>query len=67
MFAVALFGPVHWLSVAVLAPACLVGGVASAKLADRLHPNAFRAVVIVFGVGAGANDAAHPEYREDLK
>ncbi|MFI7664823.1 sulfite exporter TauE/SafE family protein [Nocardia sp. NPDC049526] len=54
VFAVALFGPVHWLSVVVLAPACLVGGVAGAKLADRLHPNAFRAVVIIFGMGAGA-------------
>ncbi|WP_405138588.1 sulfite exporter TauE/SafE family protein [Nocardia sp. NBC_01388] len=53
MIAVALFGPVHWLSVLVLAPACLLGGVAGAKLADRLRPGAFRALVIVFGVGAG--------------
>ncbi|MFC9894757.1 sulfite exporter TauE/SafE family protein [Nocardia sp. NPDC127579] len=52
--AVALFGPVQWLAVAVLAPACLLGGVAGARLADRLRPSAFRAVVIVFGVGAGA-------------
>ncbi|WP_158675729.1 sulfite exporter TauE/SafE family protein [Nocardia stercoris] len=51
--AVALFGPVHWLAVAVLAPACLLGGVAGAKLADRLRPKAFRTLVIVFGVGAG--------------
>lgn len=53
MVAVALFGPVEWWSVAVLAPACLLGGVAGAKLSDRLQPGAFRAIVIVFGVGAG--------------
>ncbi|GAB0102834.1 sulfite exporter TauE/SafE family protein [Nocardia sp. JMUB6875] len=51
--AVALFGPVQWWAVAVLAPACLLGGVAGARLADRLRPGVFRAVVIVFGVGAG--------------
>lgn len=53
MIAVALFGPVQWTAVLVLAPACLLGGVAGAKVADRLRPGAFRAVVIVFGVGAG--------------
>lgn len=53
MVAVALFGPVEWLYVAVLAPACLLGGVAGAKISDRLRPGVFRAVVIVFGVGAG--------------
>ncbi|MEU1984828.1 sulfite exporter TauE/SafE family protein [Nocardia sp. NPDC019395] len=53
MIAVALFGPVEWWSVAVLAPACLVGGTVGAKIADRLRPGAFRAVVIVFGAGAG--------------
>ncbi|MEV0247778.1 sulfite exporter TauE/SafE family protein [Nocardia sp. NPDC050712] len=53
MIAVALFGPVHWLSVAVLAPACLLGGVLGAKLSDRLHPSVFRAVVVLFGTGAG--------------
>lgn len=51
--AVALFGPVEWWSVAVLAPACLAGGTVGAKIADRLRPGAFRAVVIVFGAGAG--------------
>jgi uncharacterized membrane protein YfcA len=60
VFAVVLFGPVHWLSVAVLAPAGLVGGVAGAKLADRLHPNAFRAMVIIFGVGAGTISSQIP-------
>ena len=51
--AVALFGPVEWWSVAVLAPACLVGGTVGAKIADKLRPGVFRAVVIVFGAGAG--------------
>ncbi|NKY58467.1 sulfite exporter TauE/SafE family protein [Nocardia flavorosea] len=51
--AVALFGPVEWWSVAVLAPACLAGGMLGAKIADRLRPGVFRAVVIVFGAGAG--------------
>lgn len=53
MVAVALFGPVQWLSVLVLAPACLLGGVTGARVSDRLRPGAFRAVVITFGVGAG--------------
>lgn len=53
MVAVALFGPVEWTAVLALAPACLLGGVAGAKISDRLRPGAFRAVVIVFGVGAG--------------
>ncbi|MEU4840728.1 sulfite exporter TauE/SafE family protein [Nocardia testacea] len=51
--AVAVFGPVDWWSVAILAPACLLGGTVGAKIADRLRPGAFRAVVIVFGAGAG--------------
>ncbi|MGW0183574.1 sulfite exporter TauE/SafE family protein [Nocardia sp. NPDC003345] len=51
--AVALFGPVEWWSVAVLAPACLLGGTVGAKIADRLRPGVFRGVVIVFGAGAG--------------
>ncbi|MFC9658731.1 sulfite exporter TauE/SafE family protein [Nocardia sp. NPDC127606] len=54
MVAVALFGPVDWLVVAILAPACLFGGVLGAKFADRLRPAVFRTVVIVFGVGAGS-------------
>jgi uncharacterized membrane protein YfcA len=48
-----VFGPVDWWSVAVLAPACLLGGMVGAKISDRLRPGAFRAVVIVFGAGAG--------------
>jgi uncharacterized membrane protein YfcA len=53
MCAVALFGPVDWLSVLVLAPACLLGGTAGAKLTDKLRPIAFRVLVIAFGTAAG--------------
>ncbi|GAA2267340.1 sulfite exporter TauE/SafE family protein [Glycomyces scopariae] len=53
MVSVALFGPVQWPAVLVLAPACLLGGFAGAKLADRLKPAAFRVLVIAFGTAAG--------------
>lgn len=53
MVAVALFGPVDWLSVAVLAPACLIGGAVGAGLADRLRPPAFRILVIAMGTVLG--------------
>jgi len=46
----ALFGPVHWTAVAVVAPASLAGGYAGARLARRLSPDALRTVVVVFGV-----------------
>ena len=48
--AFALFGPVDWLSVAVVAPASLAGGYAGAALARRLRPEALRATVVVFAV-----------------
>jgi len=53
MISVALFGPVEWLAVLVLAPACLLGGFVGAKLANRLKPIAFRVLVIAFGTAAG--------------
>lgn len=48
--AFALFGPVHWLSVAIVAPASLVGGYAGGRAARRLSADGLRAVVVVFGV-----------------
>lgn len=54
MLSVSLFGPVDWLAVLVLAPACLLGGFAGARLADRLRPVVFRVIVIAFGTAAGA-------------
>lgn len=50
LVAFALFGPVDWASVAVVAPASLLGGYAGARLARRLSPTALRGTVVVFGV-----------------
>lgn len=46
----AVFGPVSWVSVAVVAPASLVGGYLGGGLARRLSPTALRTTVIAFGV-----------------
>lgn len=48
--AFALFGPVHWLSVAVVAPASLAGGYAGARVARRLSAEALRTTIVLFGV-----------------
>lgn len=50
LVAFALFGPVDWLAVAVVAPAALAGGYVGARLARRLSPQALRSTVVVFGV-----------------
>jgi len=50
LVAFALFGPVDWAAVAVVAPASLLGGYAGARLARRLPPDALRVVVVAFGV-----------------
>ena len=49
--ALILVSPVDWASVAVLAPATLVGGAVGARLARRLPDRVLRASVIVLGVG----------------
>jgi uncharacterized membrane protein YfcA len=51
--AYSLFGPVVWSSVAVLAPAALVGGYLGAFVARRLDPTALRVVVVLFGIAVG--------------
>lgn len=53
LVAFALFGPVDWLSVAVIAPASLLGGYFGARVARRLNATVLRAVVVVFGLGVG--------------
>ena len=53
LVAFSLFGPVDWLSVAVLAPAALAGGYLGARVAQRLSPTVLRGAVVVFGVGVG--------------
>jgi uncharacterized membrane protein YfcA len=49
----ALFGPVNWATVAVLAPATVVGGYAGARLARRLPPTVLKSTIVVFGVVVG--------------
>jgi hypothetical protein len=49
----ALFGPVDWLAVAIIAPASLVGGSVGAALALRLDSRSLRRVVVIFGCGVG--------------
>ncbi|MGK5742065.1 sulfite exporter TauE/SafE family protein [Micromonospora sp. URMC 103] len=45
----ALFGPVHWAAVAVVAPATLLGGYVGAKLVRRLPPVVLKTVIVIFG------------------
>lgn len=49
LVAFALFGPVHWASAAIVAPAALAGGYAGGRLARVLSPTALRITVVVFG------------------
>ena len=51
--AFAVFGPVNWAAVAVLAPATLVGGYTGARLARRLPADALRAAIVAIGVIVG--------------
>lgn len=49
----AAFGPVDWVAALIVAPASFVGGIAGARVAQRLNPSALRVLVVVFGVGVG--------------
>lgn len=49
----ALFGPVNWAAVAVLAPAAMVGGYAGARLARRLPSGVLKAAIVTFGTVVG--------------
>lgn len=53
LIAFGLFGPVQWLAVAVIAPACLLGGYLGARVARRLNATVLRGVVVIFGVAVG--------------
>jgi len=50
LVAFALFGPVDWTAVAIVAPASLLGGYVGGRLARRLSPDALRVTIVVFGV-----------------
>jgi uncharacterized membrane protein YfcA len=49
----AIFGPVDWLAVAVLAPATVTGGYGGARLARRLPPAALKATIVMLGTAIG--------------
>jgi uncharacterized membrane protein YfcA len=53
VLAFALFGPVDWADVAVVAPAALVGGYAGARLARRLPSAVLKTLIVVFGTVVG--------------
>lgn len=53
VLAFAVFGPVDWVAVAVLAPATVAGGYAGARLARRLPARALRAGIVGVGVAVG--------------
>jgi uncharacterized membrane protein YfcA len=46
----AIFGPVHWVVVAVAAPAALVGGFLGARIATRIPTTPLRIFIVCFGV-----------------
>jgi uncharacterized membrane protein YfcA len=48
--AYALFGPVHWPAVAIMAVASLAGGLGGTRVARRLPPPVLRGVVVTFGL-----------------
>jgi len=50
----AVFGPVQWWFVLVMAPMSLLGGWIGSRNARRLHPSVLRAVVGVYGLGCAA-------------
>jgi uncharacterized membrane protein YfcA len=49
----AIFGPVSWLGVVIVAPATMIGGFLGAKLARRLPAAILRTVIVVFGLVIG--------------
>lgn len=50
LVAFALFGPVNWASVLIMAVASLAGGIGGAHVAKRLNARVLRATVVTFGV-----------------
>ncbi|MEO3746098.1 sulfite exporter TauE/SafE family protein [Plantactinospora sp. B5E13] len=49
----AVFGPVDWTAVALVAPATIVGGYAGAWLVRRLPSAVLKTVIVVFGTSVG--------------
>ena len=57
--AFALFGPVRWYAVAVMAVASLAGGFGGARVARKLSPTVLRGVIVTFGFGVAVALALH--------
>jgi uncharacterized protein len=49
-----LFGPVHWLEVAITAPTALAGGVIGGRMAASVNERVLRAAIVAFGLAIGA-------------
>jgi uncharacterized protein len=53
VIAFALFGPVNWVDVAILAPATIAGGYLGARFARRLPPKLLRTIIVTLGTAVG--------------
>lgn len=53
VLAFAVFGPVHWLAVGILAPATVLGGYLGARIARQLPCRVLRTLVVAFGAVVG--------------
>ena len=49
-----LFGPVHWLEVAITAPTALAGGVIGGRMAASVNERLMRSAIVAFGLAIGA-------------
>jgi len=49
----AIFAPIHWGAVLILAPATVVGGYLGARLARRLPARILRIIIVTFGTAIG--------------
>jgi uncharacterized membrane protein YfcA len=49
----ALFGPVHWVDVAILAPATVTGGYVGARVARRLPAKVLKGLIVTFAGAVG--------------
>ncbi len=53
LVAFAIFGPVHWLEVVIVAPTALLGGVLGGRLAAVVNERLLRIAIVVFGLAIG--------------
>lgn len=49
----AIFGPVNWAAVAVVAPATIIGGYGGSRLVRRLPPTVLKIAIVLFGTSIG--------------